>query len=680
MRPVILLAIFGVSLAHAMVAQAQQVTPGDVLNMFGKVMDAAAADAKKKQAQDQWQAADPELVACLQQRLGLHPDRLGARGIGPYDPRLRPRLIQCDQWIKEEKRNRAQSADIQRRAAQDAWARLDASTVKCFDDNHSPPSGQLASQGIGPRDRSLSSVVDRCARSVSAEREKAARKKAERDAEIEKKKQDEAARRADAEHKAAAEKQKQAQAEKLAADTKKRDELKASILSNPKLSFLADGAPDDLIAIVNVGDKAPHAVVDLHGKLTFTENAAVLCMPGGVKLSPIETRLYKDHLAVLNVSADKVRAARCDRLAALGSIDLLVLRRAAILQSDVADVGVLVEGIGGDHFIKGFVIAQADIKAAEDKREVETTALKNGIQKGTKKGYGVIVIPNDGQLFCNTAGDLAKIFPDLSRELMTTRDFEKVDPQKLQPADIDTDTAFISIKKDRCRAVFGNADSLRTLMVGLDRDHVPYAIDGRWISSDTVTAYLQGKSEQERKHLQEEAETKQRLAAEAELMEHRAEATGKVKADQQRALRAANEPRVKSLKDQYLKDMELFVHSSANQVPSTTLGRLFPDLTDVYRTRLTEGWEYEAATVDVVDYGMTTWKGRVLEAFVVRSKIKILHRELGERREICYTAGYINDVEFQMLRSPLFSPCEDGDLDLKKWEASYNFVSKWNVE
>ena len=385
MRPVILLAIFGVSLAHVVVAQAQQVTPGDVLNMFGKVMDAAAADAKKKQAQDQWQAADPELVACLQQRLGLHPDRLGARGIGPYDPRLRPRLIQCDQWIKEEKRNRAQSADIQRRAAQDAWARLDTSTVKCFDDNHSPASGQLAGQGIGPRDRSVSSVLDRCVRTVSAERDKAAHKKAERDAEIEKKKQEDAARRADAERKAAEEKQKQADAEKLSAETKKRDEMKASLLSNPKLSFLADGEPDDLIAIVNVGDKAPHAVVDLHGKLTFTENAAVLCMPGGVKLSPIETRLYKDHLAVLNVSAGKMQAARCDRLAALGSVDLLMLRRAGILQGDVADVSVLIDGVGSDHFIKGFVITKGDVKAARTSARSKRQRSKTASRKARKR-------------------------------------------------------------------------------------------------------------------------------------------------------------------------------------------------------------------------------------------------------------------------------------------------------
>ena len=221
------------------------------------------------------------------------------------------------------------------------------------------------------------------------------------------------------------------------------------------------------------------------------------------------------------------------------------------------------------------------------------TALKNGIEKGTRKGYGVIVVPNDGRLFCNTAVELAKIFPDLSHELMTPRDFEKIDPTKLQAADVDTDTAFISIKKDRCRAVFGNAESLRTLMAGLDRDHIQYALDGRWISDETVAAYQQGKSEQERRRLQEEAETKQRLAAEAELTEHRAEATGKARAEKQEALRGANGARVTSLKDQYLKDTETFVHTAADRVASTTLGRLYPELAQTYRNRLTEGWEFE---------------------------------------------------------------------------------------
>ncbi len=680
MRRILLSVPVCLVLAHGGTAVAQQMAPGDLFNMFGKMMNAAGADAQRQQANDAWTAADPALVACLQQRYAINPQFMASRGIGPYDPRLRPQLIQCNQSLVEQKKRNTESAEDRRQAAQDAWARIDPSAVACFDSGHSPTSQQLADQGVGPRDRPAAATVDRCVRKLANDRDAVARKKVERDAEIAKKKTEEAERRAAAEQRAVEAKQKKLEAEKLAADARQRDAQKSKIISSPKLAFLGDGASDDLVAIVNIGERAPHAVVDLHGRLTFTDNAAILCMPIGTALSPIEARLYKEHLAAMNVTETKIETVHCDNLMALASIDLLVLRRANIFQGSVSDVGALISGVNGDQFIKGFVITKDDVKATEDKREVEMTTLKNGIEKATRKGYGVIVVPNNGQLFCNTAVELAKIFPDLSHELMTPRDFEKIDPTKLQAADVDTDTAFISIKKDRCRAVFGNADSLRTLMAGLDRDHIEYALDGRWISDETVAAYEQGKSQQERRRLQEEAEVKQRLAADAELMERRAEATGKVRAEKQQALRAANGARVASLKEQYLKDTETFVHAASDKITSTTLGRLYPELAQFYGNRLTEGWEFESYTVDVRDYGTTTWKGRALEAFLVTSTINILNRELGERRHICYVAGYIDDVEFGMFRSPKFVMCNGSDTKMEQWKASVDFTSKWNAE
>src|SRR5208282_4282142 len=144
------------------------------------------------------------------------------------------------------------------------------------------------------------------------------------------------------------------------------------------------------------------------------------------------------------------------------------------------------------------------VKADKDKREVERSTLENIIEKGTKKGYGVITVDNDGKLFCNTAAELAKIFPDLSHDLMRAEDFENINPANLETAEVDSDIAFISIKKGKCRAVFGSADSLRTLMVGLKRDKVPFSLDGRWIPEEAIPAYEQGKSEQAKEHPQEE--------------------------------------------------------------------------------------------------------------------------------------------------------------------------------
>ena len=361
---------------------------------------------------------------------------------------------------------------------------------------------------------------------------------------------------------------------------------------------------------------------------------------------------------------------------------MLVLRRAEILKGTFGDIGSLIKGLSSDTYVKGFIITTDDVKAAKDKREVELSTLKNAIEKGTIKGYGVIVVTNDGKLFCNTAAELAKIFPDLSRDLMSAKDFESINPAKLKTADVDTDTAFISLKKQQCRAVFGNADSLRTLMDALTRDKqkVAFSLDGRWIPEETIAAYEQGKSEQEKKHLQEEAEARQRLAAERELAERRAEETGKIDAEKQEALRAANGARVTSLKNDYLKHTEELVQSSMQAVSSTYLGKLHPELAQWYQARLSEGWEFVSFTVDVLDYGTSTWKGRALEAFVVTSTIRIRNRAIGEYKELCYVGAHIVDVEFSMTREPLFATCERAKSNLDRWEAASDFTSKWNIE
>ena len=357
-----------------------------------------------------------------------------------------------------------------------------------------------------------------------------------------------------------------------------------------------------------------------------------------------------------------------------------MLRRASVFQASVSDVGALIDGVNSDQFIKGFVITKEDVKAVADKRDVEMTALKNGIEKGTRKGYGVIVIANDGQLFCNTAAELAKIFPDLSHDLMTTRDFEKIDPPKLQTADVDTDTAFISIKKDRCRAVFGNADSLRTLMVGLDRDHVPYSLDGRWISSDTIRPTC--RESRNKSETPPAGRSRSQATCRGRHRIDGASRRGDWKGQSRQARDAASGERTaSSLAQGPVSERHRNVcPCHGDGIESTRLGRLYPDLATAIGGRLTEGWEYVSSSVDVRDYGTTKWKGRLLDAFVVTSTIDIRHRSMGEYKHLCYIAAYINDVEFGMLRSPFFAPCDDGNSDLKSWKASFDFVSKWNAD
>ena len=148
-------------------------------------------------------------------------------------------------------------------------------------------------------------------RKLASDRNELERKKTDRDAAIEKKKKELADKKAVAEQKAQEDREKKAAADRLVAEAKERDAQKSRIASSAKLAFLGEGSADDLIAIVNVGQKAPHAVVDLHGKLTFADSAAIACTEGKIELSPLEARLYKDHLAALNVNFGKVQTAQC---------------------------------------------------------------------------------------------------------------------------------------------------------------------------------------------------------------------------------------------------------------------------------------------------------------------------------------------------------------------------------
>ena len=531
---IIFILVFG----SAAIAEAQ--VPNNIMNLFGTIINNAGAEAQRQQARDAWSKFGPDLVACLQQQFSLFPQQLAEQGLGPHDSRVRPRIDSCNQLIADQQR-KAQADEEQHRQARDAWMQVDPEVIACVDRSYSSTSQQLAGQGIGPRDPRVVRYVNRCVDVVTNERNKAERQKVEREQEIAKKKKEEAAVR----EKAAQEAKQQAQAEaaaKEAAQTeeKKKKEQAAEIAANPKLQFLSSGAPEDLIAIVNIGPKAPHAAVDLHGQLVFTDAIAAICVGEKTKLSPVEIRLYNQDLAAVKVDPVKLREGHCNSAAALGALDMLVLRRAEILQSTFGDIDSLIKGLSSETYIKGFTITTEDVKATEDKREVELSTLKNAIERGAIKGYGVITVTNHGKLFCNTAAELTSIFPDLSHDLMSATDFENIDPAKLQTADVDTDTAFVSLKKEQCRAVFGNAESLRTLMDGLTRDKVAFSLDGRWIPEETVAAYGQGKSEQAKKRPQEEPEARQKLVAEPEPAERRAEGTEKVNAEKQQAA----EPRV----------------------------------------------------------------------------------------------------------------------------------------
>ena len=96
--------VFILVLGTAQVAEAQ--VPSDIINLFGNMINAAGAEAQRQQARDAWSKASPDLVACMQQR-SPSPQQLAEQGVGPYDPRIRARIDNCNQLIAAQQQQSA---------------------------------------------------------------------------------------------------------------------------------------------------------------------------------------------------------------------------------------------------------------------------------------------------------------------------------------------------------------------------------------------------------------------------------------------------------------------------------------------------------------------------------------------------------------------------------------------
>jgi len=81
--------------------------------------------------------------------------------------------------------------------------------------------------------------------------------------------------------------------------------------------------------------------------------------------------------------------------------------------------------------------------------------------------------------------------------------------------------------------------------------------------------------------------------------------------------------------------------------------------------------------MNIFDYGISDWKGRLLETFIVDLNYTIKNNLLGEYRNYCKRISYMNDVDFKSYRKLILSECNSSFDDYKKQNS---FKSYWYLE
>ena len=105
---------------------------------------------------------------------------------------------------------------------------------------------------------------------------------------------------------------------------------------------------------------------------------------------------------------------------------------------------------------------------------------------------------------------------------------------------------------------------------------------------------------------------------------------------------------------------------------------LYPSLDNYMKEKLKEGWELDSFSVEISDFGLGNFRGRMIETFITDINFRLKNRMLGEYSPSCARVAIIDDLEFDMLREPEFKSCKEGSMNTYKQKL--NFQSTWLVQ
>ena len=220
-----------------------------------------------------------------------------------------------------------------------------------------------------------------------------------------------------------------------------------------------------------------------------------------------------------------------------------------------------------------------------------------------------------------------------------------------------TTLAFISMQRGECRAVYGSAQNLKTLMEAMKLVKMKFHVLPIWFSSDDLTVAAEAVAKIEQACVQWRHGLVQKRKDDAAIEAKRQAQSETVRHARQSDLQQQNGAQARALEKSIISEIKDFVESPKEK--HLGVRQKYPVFVNWYQRMLSDGWELIKVDGALNDYGVAEWKSRVLEAGFVDAHLKMQHRQLGEYRDACYTVGYTLDKEFDIAREPLVTSCSD---------------------
>ena len=439
---------------------------------------------------------------------------------------------------------------------------------------------------------------------------------------------------------------------------------------NDKNRFLLDGPDDEIVFLINETGRG-HVIRDLHGQLVFDEGKATVCFPNAAdfdRFGLLQITLEVESKGARDVSLSNTPCS----INTLNQYDIVVVARSLLLRTSRETAQMLLDAIEKGELSKIGVLTDREIKNRHDNESVASLELANDIERSLKSGYGIVATDNRSSIICQTVDDHPKTHESLINGKLERLEYEFQSLPRVVTTSIDS--AFLGIKRQDCRAVYGSAENLKTLIQGLKRDKINYHVVPIWFSKEDFDAETRVVANREAEYERQQRDLIQKKHDEDER-EKRGRHQNEVDRKQwQEQVQKQYGSVARSLEKIISSEIKEFVESPTEK--HAGVRQKYPRFVNWYQGELRDGWELLSVDSVLADYGVVEWKGRVLEAGFVESRIRMQNRDLGEYKNACYVFGYVLDKEFDVAREPIVVGCNDHGA-IARYKLGQRFSSRW---
>jgi hypothetical protein len=445
--------------------------------------------------------------------------------------------------------------------------------------------------------------------------------------------------------------------------------------------FMKKANRADYIALINLSGKAPHALLDLEGSIVFENDKALSCFYQSKDTIKKDLKYY-----LYDKFSDKEylvedRGFECNQNNLLG-YDLVFFEKGTLLKESKSYVASLAAAIAYNELrlYKKITKEEQDLDFAYRAKEVQK--ITEGIEEEMYVGFGALVIDNNNTNLCT---DVDNSLGQISLMNLLANEFSRMGYGKsVSTISFNSvENTFANVQRGNCGFIYAGQGSLAKLLIALKSSGTKYDILPIWYSKKKVKneqLRQEGKNQSEliaKQKVKEQKDKDRKLAeqrAQSELEELKA--SGVLKAAEQKRLQARHRNSVEAHVQVLEKEAALLLDKD----PDNTGPMLsqYPSLVSYMKDKLKEGWELDEFSVEINDFGLGNFRGRMIDTFITDINFRLKNRVLGEYDDRCARVAIIDDLEFDMLREPAFESCKSGSMSTYKQKL--DFQSTWLVK